>query len=276
MRRITWMALLGVLLAASGCAALNNLLAGAFKKPRVAFKTAQVESVSLAGATVNLVWTVANPNPIGLMLEDVDYKFSIEGKQLAAGHPRQGLDLPADGRADLDFPVGVQFAELVPALESLFTKEVVAYKAEGSVGIRTPIGVLRFPLVHEGTFPVPRLPQVELATPRITQIGVTGATVEFPLTVTNGNGFPLPVNGLKGALKVAGASVGTLSTGDLGMLEAKSTRQVTLPLRIDFAQALSAANALRTGQATVAFDGALQSGCASVPLRFSEQVRFTR
>lgn len=277
MRRTTWVVLVvGLALAASGCAALNQLLKGAFQQPRVSFKTAQLQDLSLGGATVNLVWQVQNPNPFGLEVAGVDYRFDIEGKQLAAGKPPNGFDLRAGGSSELQFPVGVRFQELVPALQQLLTRDSVAYKAAGNIGIRTPLGILKFPISHEGTFPVPKLPQVALQAPRITQIGLDGATVEFPLVVTNRNGFPLPVSGLTGGLQVAGNTVGSLSTGDLGMLEANATRQVMLPLRIQFSQALGAANALRSGQATVGFQGQLQSGGVALPLSFSQRVQFTR
>jgi LEA14-like dessication related protein len=268
--------LVALSLVAGGCTALSRLLAGAFRKPQVNFKTAHLQELSLGGATVDLVWGVRNPNPFGLELASVDYNFLIEGKQLAAGRPARGLDLRANGISDLSFPVSVRFQELVPALQQLLTRESVGYKAEGTVGIRTPIGVLSFPLAYEGTFPVPKLPEVRLQAPRITSLAFDSATVEFPLVVTNRNGFALPISGLQGGVAIAGSNVGSLSTGDLGALEANATREVRLPLRIQFAQALSAANALRSGAATVSFTGEVQSGGVALPLTFSQRVNFTR
>jgi len=109
------------------------------------------------------------------------------------------------------------------------------------VGIKTPIGVLNFPLSKEGTFEVPKVPQVSFQSPRIKNVTLSGATVEFPLSIKNRNSFPLPVAGITGALKVAGADVGTLSTGSLGLLDGSGTKEVTLPLTINFARAASAA-----------------------------------
>jgi LEA14-like dessication related protein len=100
--------------------------------------------------------------------------------------------------------------------------------------------------------------------------------VEFPLTITNRNSFPLPISGLAGDLKVAGANVGTLSTGDLGMLEGGATRQVTLPLQINFARAASAAAALRSGNAQVNLSGRLTSGSGNVPLNIGQLLQFRR
>jgi LEA14-like dessication related protein len=261
----------------SGCAALQSLLKGAFKKPTVTFKTARLADASLSDATVNLVYEVNNPNGFGLNLASVDYDFSVEGKQVVAGKPRSGLSLKANGKSELVFPANVKFADIVPVVETFLTKDRAAFKAQGSVGIKTPIGVINFPLSKEGTFEVPKVPQVSFQPPRIKNIGLSSATVEFPLEIKNRNSFPLPVAGITGALKVAGADVGTLSTGSLGLLDGSGSKQVTLPLTINFARAASAAMALRSGSnAQVRLDGQLTSDAQSVPLNLSQLVNFVK
>ena len=261
----------------SGCAALQNLLKGAFKKPTVTFKTARLADASLSDATVNLVYEVSNPNGFGLDLASVDYAFFVEGKQVVAGKPKKGLNLKANGKSELVFPANVRFADIVPVVETFLNKDRAAFKAQGTVGIKTPIGVIDFPLSKEGTFEVPKIPQVAFQAPRITNITLSGATVEFPLEIKNRNSFPLPVAGITGALKVAGADVGTLSTGSLGMLDGSGSKQVTLPLTINFARAASAAMALRSGgNAQVRLDGKLTSDAQSVPLNLSQLVNFVK
>ncbi len=261
----------------TGCAALQSLLKGAFQQPRLTFKTARLANASLSDATVDLVYEVENPNGFGLSLASVDYAFFVEGKQVVAGKPREGLQLKANGKSQLVFPANVKFADIVPVVTTFLNKDVAAFKAQGSLGIKTPIGVISLPLQKEGTFPVPKIPSIKIESPRITNLGISGATVEFPLTVTNRNGFPLPVGGIVGALKVAGADVGTLSTGNLGMLDASGTKQLTLPLKIDFLRAAQAASALRSGgNAQVRFDGKLTSDAQTVPVDFNQLLNFKR
>jgi LEA14-like dessication related protein len=260
------------LLSLSGCATLKQL----FKKPRVTFKTARLSSASLSDATVDVVYTVDNPNQFGLSLAKVDYAFFVEGKQVVAGAPRKGLQLKAKDSSELVFPANIRFADIVPVVETFLNKDAAAYKVQGSLGINTPVGMLSFPLEHEGTFEVPKLPDVQFQPPRITNITLTSATVEFPLSITNRNSFPLPIAGIAGDLKVAGAAVGTLSTGDLGKLDGRGTRQVTLPLQINFARAASAASALRSGKAQLSWNGRVTSGNQSLPLNIGQAVQFLR
>jgi LEA14-like dessication related protein len=190
---------------------------------------------------VDVIYQVDNPNPFGLSLAKVDYAFFVEGKQVVAGSPNQGLQLKANGSNDLVFPANVKFADIVPVVETFLNKDNANFKVQGSVGIdtHTPIGIISFPLQQEGTFEIPKIPHVQFEAPRITNISLSGATVEFPLSITNKNSFPLPIAGLAGDLKVAGASVGTLSTGNLGLLDGRGSKQVTLPLQINFLKATS-------------------------------------
>lgn len=261
----------------SGCAALQSLLNGAFKKPTLRFKTARLANASLSDATVDLVYELDNPNSLGLKLASVDYAFFVEGKQVVAGKPKSGVNLKSNGKSELVFPANVRFADIAPVVTTFLNKDVAAFKAQGSLGIQTPIGIVRLPLEKEGTFAVPKIPQVQFQAPRITNVTLSGATVEFPLSITNRNGFPLPVSGITGALKVAGASVGNLNTGNLGMLDASGTKQVTLPLTINFASAASAAMALRSGgNAQVSLNGNLTSDAQSVPLNLSQLLTFKK
>jgi LEA14-like dessication related protein len=261
----------------SGCAALQNLFNGAFKKPTLRFKTARLADASLSDATVDVVYELDNPNGIGLKLASVDYAFFVEGKQLVAGKPRTGLNLKSNAKSELVFPANVKFADIAPVVTTFLNKDQAVFKAQGSLGIQTPLGVVRIPLEKEGTFEVPKIPTVQFQAPRITNVTLSGATVEFPLAITNRNSFPLPVAGITGALKVAGANVGNLATGNLGLLDGAGTKQVTLPLTINFASAASAAMALRSGgNAQVSLTGNLTSDQQSVPLNLSQLVTFRK
>lgn len=256
-----------------GCATLGDLASKAFQRPSVDFSRASVRDLSLGGATVDLAWMVENPNPIGIKIAKLDYLFKVEDKQVVAGAPKAGLQVAPKRRGELNFPAEVRFAELVPVITTFLNKDRARYAASGNVGFDTPLGVLSFPLKHEGSFDVPKLPQIRFEAPVIKDMDLRGATLEIPLVVDNTNGFALPIDALNGGFLIAGARVGQLNAGSL-RLEPKASRRVSLPLRVDFAQALSAANALRSGKAKVAFDGTLKSGAVALPVDFSQTVSF--
>src|SRR5688572_1766950 len=75
----------------AGCAELRKTLRSAFQPPSLTFKNASLAEVSLDSATVKLAFQLNNPNPIGLTLSSVSYSFFVEGKQVVAGRPPDGL-----------------------------------------------------------------------------------------------------------------------------------------------------------------------------------------
>jgi LEA14-like dessication related protein len=258
----------------SSCATLQQLLAASVQKPTLTFKSATLADVSLGSATVNLNFRLDNPNPFGLSLASVQYQLLVEGHQVVAGQPPNGLSIPPSGSADVVFPANVKFADVSPVVETFLTKDVASYTARGTLGVETPIGIVTLPVEQSGTFPVPKLPTVALQQPRLSQVTFTSATLELPLVVTNRNDFPIPISGVSGAVSVGGARVGTVSSRDFGSIGPRATLPVTLPVRLDFAQAASAAMSLQRGGGTmVALDAEIRSGSASFPVHLQQNVR---
>jgi LEA14-like dessication related protein len=263
---VTALALVG------GCATLNSLI----QKPTLDFKSASLSDVSLGGATVNLVYTVTNPNPIGVKLAEIDYALQVDGHPVTSGQPPKGLEIAANGSSEVTFPAHVQFADLGKALAQLLNEDSAKYKASGHLGIDTPIGLVSLPLEKEGTFELPKIPQLAFASPQVTDVSFTGATVKLPIAVTNRGGLPIPIGGFGGHVLFGGKTVGTISSGQLGLLAAHATQNVSLPITIHFADAgLALAQALRGGGSSqLTFDGQLQSGGAAVPLSVKQLVQF--
>ncbi len=259
-----------VTLTFSGCAFLKNLLAVAFQKPTFTFKTAQVLDVSLAGATVNLVYELDNPNAIGISIAEVDYALFVEGKQVVAGKPPNGLQLPAQRKSEIQFPTAVKFQDIAPVVQTFLTKDRATYRAEGHIGLQSPIGVISFPISKEGEFEVPKVPTVQLRPPRISNLSLSGVTLELPVALTNRNTFELPVAGLSGALSISGVNVGNVSTGNVGALAGGATREVAIPVTLNLANAPAAVAAIRGGQARFALTGQLDSGGLPIPVNLND------
>jgi len=261
---------------ASACSWLQ-MAAGGFKKPDVAYKSASLTDVSLSGATLNVVTRVDNPNPVSLALAEVDYRLSIDGHPVATGKPPDGLEIQANGATDVTLPASFKFTDLGQAVATVLQKGSAGYKAEGTVGVKTPIGLVTVPLSHEGTFTLPTMPGIALGTPRLTSVAIDHATVELPVTLTGKGSLPVPLQALEAAVTIGGARIGEVSAKDLGTLEPGASRSVTLPLTVPFSGAVEAAQAmLKGGTVPIALDGQLQSGPAPVPFQLKTTANFRR
>jgi len=257
-----------------GCSFFRSI--AGFARPSLAFKSATIADASLSGATINLTYVVNNPNPVSLPLEEVSYRLSVEGKSVISGRPSKGLRIPARGKGELVFPAQIKFSEIAPALDVFLSKDRARYRAEGSIGVESPIGMVRLPLAHEGEFEVPKVPDVQFGTPHVGQVSLGGASIEIPLQISNRNSFPLPIAALTGALKIAGNDVGTLETTGLGILSPRATREISLPLTIQFRGAAAAAAAIQRGSGELAFSGSLRSGQAAMPIDWKAVRQFLR
>jgi LEA14-like dessication related protein len=268
---------LALLVGTPSCASLEQLAAGAFQKPTLAYKSTSLADVSLSGATLNVVTTVDNPNGVGLSLADLDYRLSIDGHPVATGSPPAGLEIPAHGSAEVTLPATFQFTDLGQAMATVLARGRAGYKAEGTVGVNTPIGVVRLPLSHEGTFSLPEMPGISLGAPRVTHVAIDRATVELPLTLTAKGSYPVPIQAVRAAVSIGGAQVGEVSANDLGTLAPGTSRSVSLPLTIPFTGALEAARAIvGGGTVPIALEGQLRSGPAPVPFALRTTAQFRR
>src|SRR4051812_14953016 len=104
----------------------------------------------------------------------------IGGKQLFAGKPPAAIHIPANAADDVALPASVKFADIAGSIADFLRKEQASYRAEGHIGVDTPIGIAALPFQKEGTVPLPKLPDVSLGTPKIGQLGLTSARIDVP------------------------------------------------------------------------------------------------
>jgi LEA14-like dessication related protein len=273
MRRLARVLLPALLVATlPGCATLSRLLGQVLEKPKLAFDHASVKTLSLDGLTLDTVWRVDNPNGFGLDLSRLGYALSVDGHPVAKGDAPGGVHLPAKGTGMVTLPLSFRFQDLAGTLTDLMNRKTLPYRVSGRFGFDTPVGGVEIPFDHQGTVPVPRLPGVRIEGARIANLSLTGATVEVRLAVTNGNAFPLAIDRLAYAARVAGSQVGT---GQLtpGRLPASGTRVLVLPLTVHFASAGRAVyDALRSGHLAVGVKGSLDAGAVHLPLDLARTV----
>jgi LEA14-like dessication related protein len=260
-----------------GCSLIQQLAGGGFETPTLVFREARLQRVDFAGAQLELVFTVTNPNPAGLELSTAKYALQVEGHQVVAGAPARGLRIPPRASTEMAFPAEVRWSEIAPALAALFAQDAVHYVASGEIGIDTPIGLVTLPLQHEGTFASPRMPKLSLGSPQLVSLSFLGARLLLPLTVSNGNDFPLPIAGITGEVTVATAPVGHIALPEQPPIAAHSQAVLEVPLELLFlTTGPGVAEAIRSGVAEIALEVTVNAAGASLPLRITQTVQLRR
>src|ERR671936_1416127 len=162
-----------------GCSLVRQAASSAFERPTLSFKEARLPHVDFQGAELDLVFLVTNPNSVGLDLTRASYNLEVEGHKVASGTPQNGLKIPGGGTTEVTFPANIQWNEIAPALEAVFAMDQVRYKASGELGV----GPVTLPLQHEGTFAAPKVPKVEVGSPRIPSLSLPGDRLALPLKI---------------------------------------------------------------------------------------------
>lgn len=255
-------------LALSGCAALNQLAASAFEKPRLTFRAATLQQLDLEGATLGFEFDLENPNSFGLSVARLGYGVELEGTRVATGEMPGGLQIPAAGKTPVTFPVRIRYRD-VPGIVSLLGKQrdAIAYKLSGTVGVKTPVGVIDLPMSHAATLPLPRLPAFALDGLAIRSVSLSQVALDLKVRVRNPNAFPIPAGKLDYALALAGASVARGDDRALGAVPGAGSAVVSIPVQLNLLEAGRAASELvRGAPVDVNLKGTADVGGLPIPL----------
>lgn len=272
MRRIALALLLPLLVTA--CAGLKDLARAAFQQPKLTFRSASLQSLDLEGATVAFKFDLENPNSVGLDLARAGYAIEIDGTRIVAGDLPAGLAIPANGIAPISFPVRVRFRD-VPGVVSLLTngKEDIPYKLSGTLGVRTPIGIIDLPLSHSDRVRLPKIPQFAVEGLSVKNVSFTSLGLDVRLRVRNPNGFPLPAGALDYSLAVGGSRVARAEGARIAAVPGGASAVLEIPVRVDLASVGRAATDLvRGGEVLVELNGTAGLGGLPLPLALRARV----
>jgi LEA14-like dessication related protein len=258
----------------AGCAGLKDLAASAVQKPTLTFRSASLQALDLEGATVAFTWDVENPNRFGVDLARVGWTIDVDGTRIAAGDLPGGLQIKASGTAPVTFPVRVRFQD-VPGIVSLLGsgKDELRYKLAGTLGVRTPIGIVDLPLSHEDRLKLPSMPKFALEGVSIRSFGLSEIGFDVRVRVKNSNAFALPLGKLDYALAIAGSSVARADGVDLAPVAGGTSAVVAIPVRLDVGSAgRAAAELARGGEVEVDLAGKASLGGIPFPLHLAGKV----
>ena len=252
----------------AGCAGVQELARSAVKEPKLTFRSAKVESLDMEGATVGFTWDLENPNGFGVDLARVGWTVDVEGTRIASGDLPGGLKIRANASAPVTFPVRVRFRD-VPGIVSLLSsgKDVIQYRLGGTLGVRTPLGILDLPLSHQDRLRLPTIPRFALEGISVRRMTLSEVTLDLRLRVRNPNAFPLPVGRIDYALAIGGASVAGVEGAELAGVAGAGSAVVAIPVRLDVLSAgRAAAEISRGGEVQVDLTGRAMVGGVPLPL----------
>lgn len=116
------------------------------QKPTVKFVSAKPHSFTFTSMKVDIKLSVTNPNPIALKLDKLDLLLYINDKKTVKVM-FSNINLPANGTEQLTSTVKIPYKQVGTAIVSIVrAKGKAQYKLDGVIYIKTPVGMLNFPV----------------------------------------------------------------------------------------------------------------------------------
>jgi len=135
---------------------------GAVQQPEIDLEGVTVGSLGLSGGTLVANIRVRNPNRFTLRANDLRYQLFLRKPdaqpgdsawtRFADGTYPDTLTVRAGQTRTFPIPVSFSFGQLAGASRQLLGYGRVDYRAEGTVDVKTPIGMREVPFHKTGTF----------------------------------------------------------------------------------------------------------------------------
>ena len=128
------------------------------KLPKIKVASLKLKHIGLSGANLELKLGLTNPNSFNLLLKQLNYNFSINGKNWANGKLQQQLNLKGKKDAGLVIPISLDFFKMGQTVYSLLQGDKnLNYQFNSDLDIKTSvplIGEVKIPIAKSGTISI--------------------------------------------------------------------------------------------------------------------------
>lgn len=124
----------------------------AFQNPTVELKKIQITNIDEKVFSLEGTLEITNPNDMSSRFSGYQYRFDVEGQQLAFGESDRPFEVPAKGIFSLTVPATIRFEDLMALSKKDPFNRDLAYLLTGTVLLNSWLGQMPLPFSFEGTF----------------------------------------------------------------------------------------------------------------------------
>ena len=204
--------------------------------PKAAFNTFKVDSIDFEGAETVFVFDVQNPYPVGLELQQLNWKFGVAGHPLLDGAKDKGIDIDPGATSKVRIPVGVKFADVFAVATDAKGKGEVPWTIEGDFAFDTPIGPIQLPFNEAGVMPALTAPRIKLGQLRMGKLDLKAGTVgmELDLDLESDEEKPVSFEAFDYGISFAGNEV-LKGAAQMAKIEG-GTGKITIPIDLQLVE----------------------------------------
>jgi LEA14-like dessication related protein len=218
--RRTLLILAGALTLAGGCGTLQH--------PEIRAVRAHVTGLDLQRVSLKFEVDIHNPYPVALRAPQFHYGIDVADAEFVKSQAPVEVAVPPGQVGTVTLPAQLEYAQLWRTYRALADASEVKYRLHGTVPVSALGQTYELPLSHSGTFPVLRLPQIQVDRVDFSDVSLSQANATVAATIRNPNAFALGAQGLGYALRFADTPVGSLRASTPESIPAGGTGKLQL------------------------------------------------
>lgn len=128
------------------------------KLPDVKLGSLKLKNVSFSGADLELKLNVDNPNNFNLLMNKLDYNFSINGTTWAQGLTQNAMNIKEKGESAITIPVSLSFSKMGRTIYNVIMgNEKLNYDLKGNLDVNSSL-----PLLGQVNLPIDQSGQINI------------------------------------------------------------------------------------------------------------------
>jgi len=128
------------------------------KLPNVKLGSLKLKNINFSGATLELKLNVDNPNNFNLLMNTLDYNFSINGASWAKGLTQKTVTIKEKGESAITIPVSLSFSSMGRTIYNVIMgNEKLNYDLKGNLDVNSSL-----PLLGRVNLPIDQAGQINI------------------------------------------------------------------------------------------------------------------
>ncbi len=128
------------------------------KLPDVTLGSLKLKNIGFSGADLELKLNVDNPNNFNLLMNKLDYNFSINGTTWAKGLTQNTMNIKEKGESAITIPVSLSFSKMGRTIYNVIMgNEKLNYDLKGNLDVNSSL-----PLLGQVNLPIDRSGQINI------------------------------------------------------------------------------------------------------------------
>jgi LEA14-like dessication related protein len=129
---------------------LSSCLGRLIEQPTFTLKEISIQQAGLKELNLLLGIEVRNPNPYGLEMKSLDFKFYLDDREIGKGELTQEILIPKDCTSDIRVPITASYTLLGDYLRAVLSGREIRYRLAGEVKIKAGPCSATVPFTKQG------------------------------------------------------------------------------------------------------------------------------